>query len=163
MAQAMEDRKPTAVRDAQARLGLRAGERNRRRNAAFVQQGEWFFSPSSNFTVEQEVVRHWEPIRRGWGSKPHMAEWCCRSGGETVYVSRQHPNGLLPAEYKRLVEENPDARWPRWQVMKRNAGVYVRGRVRHADHATIELVGWHWVAMNTEGQARAMRNVAFLD
>jgi hypothetical protein len=47
--------------------------------------------------------------------------------------------------------------------MQRNAGVYVRGRVRHADHATIELVGWHRVVMNTEGQARAMRNVAFLD
>jgi hypothetical protein len=70
---------------------------------------------------------------------------------------------LLPAQYKKLVKVNPDARWWGWQVMKRNPGVYVRGRVRHADHATIELVGWHRVVMNTEGQARAMRNVAFLD
>jgi hypothetical protein len=47
--------------------------------------------------------------------------------------------------------------------MRRNAGVYVRGHVRHADHATIELHGWHRVLMNTEREAKAMRNVAFLD
>jgi hypothetical protein len=47
--------------------------------------------------------------------------------------------------------------------MRRNPGVYVRGRVRHPDHATITLPGWHRVVMNTEAQSRAMRNVAFLD
>ena len=47
--------------------------------------------------------------------------------------------------------------------MRRNPGVYVRGRVRHADHATITLHGWHRVLMNTEGQSKAMRNVPFLD
>jgi hypothetical protein len=46
---------------------------------------------------------------------------------------------------------------------RRNPGVYVKGRIRHADHATITLHGWHQVLMNTEGQSRAMRNVAFLD
>ncbi|MDB5350119.1 MAG: hypothetical protein JWN86_1366 [Planctomycetota bacterium] len=50
-----------------------------------------------------------------------------------------------------------------WRVMQRNAEVYVRGRVRHADHRTITLHGWHRVLMNTENQSRAMRNVAFLD
>jgi len=47
--------------------------------------------------------------------------------------------------------------------MQRNAGVYVRGRIRHPDHATIRLHGWHRVLMNTESQAKAMRSVAFLD
>lgn len=47
--------------------------------------------------------------------------------------------------------------------MRRDAGVYVRGRVRHADHRTIALQCWHKVLMNTENQSRAMRNVAFLD
>jgi hypothetical protein len=47
--------------------------------------------------------------------------------------------------------------------MTRDAVVYARGRVRHADHRTITLHGWHRVLMNTEGQSRAMRNVAFLD
>jgi hypothetical protein len=163
VAQAMEALKPAEVRDAQARLGVNRGERNRRRNAAFVRQGEWFFLPSPDFEAEGERVRRWEPIRRGWGSKPHLAEWCCRSGGETVYVCDRYPNGLLPAQHGRLVGENPGARWWGWRVMRRNPGVYVRGRVRHADHATIELPCWHRVVMNTEGQARAMRNVAFLD
>ena len=35
--------------------------------------------------------------------------------------------------------------------------------VRNADHATITLPGWHRVVMNTEGQSKAMKNVAFLD
>jgi hypothetical protein len=47
--------------------------------------------------------------------------------------------------------------------MRRIPGVCVNGRVRHADHATITLNGWHQVVMNTEGQSRAMRDVAFLD
>ena len=47
--------------------------------------------------------------------------------------------------------------------MRRNMGVYVRGRVRHADHRTIVLNDWHSVLMNTEVQAKAMRNLAFLD
>jgi hypothetical protein len=47
--------------------------------------------------------------------------------------------------------------------MARNPDVYVRGRVRHADHRTIFLNGWHRVLMNTEFQAQALRNVAFLD
>jgi len=46
---------------------------------------------------------------------------------------------------------------------QRGAGVYVRGRIRHPAHVTITLRGWHRVVMNTEGQSRAMRNVAFLD
>ena len=50
-----------------------------------------------------------------------------------------------------------------WQTMRRNPGVYVKGRIRHADHAPITLHGWHQVLMNTEAQSRAMRNVAFLD
>jgi hypothetical protein len=40
---------------------------------------------------------------------------------------------------------------------------HVRGTVSHKDHATIDLEGWHRVAMHTENQSRAMRSVAFLD
>jgi len=47
--------------------------------------------------------------------------------------------------------------------MQRNPGVYVHGRIRHSDHATITLHGWHQVVMNTENESQAMRNVAFLD
>jgi hypothetical protein len=47
--------------------------------------------------------------------------------------------------------------------MVRDAHVFVRGTVRHSDHKTIFLDGWHEVFMNTETRAAAMRNVAFLD
>jgi hypothetical protein len=50
-----------------------------------------------------------------------------------------------------------------WQVRFRNAEVYARGTVRHRDHATITLHGWHHVWMNTENTTRTMANVAFLD
>jgi hypothetical protein len=78
-------------------------------------------------------------------------------------VSSKHLNGLLPAEYKRLLKSDPSAaRWG-WRMMRRDMGVYARGAVSHADHAIIILPFWHRVMMNTETQSRTMRNVAFLD
>jgi hypothetical protein len=47
--------------------------------------------------------------------------------------------------------------------MTRDAKVYVKGAIRHDDHDTLNLAYWHQVVMNTETQATAMRNVAFLD
>lgn len=47
--------------------------------------------------------------------------------------------------------------------MRRNPGVYVKGHFRHPDHSSITLHAWHRLLMNTEGQSKAMRNVAFLD
>jgi len=47
--------------------------------------------------------------------------------------------------------------------MRRDAFSFARGWVRHPDHATITLDGWHEIAMNTESQAQAMRQVVFLD
>ena len=43
--QAKEALKPAEVQAAQARKGLRAEARNRRKNAAYRRQGEWFFLP----------------------------------------------------------------------------------------------------------------------
>jgi hypothetical protein len=47
--------------------------------------------------------------------------------------------------------------------MRRDAGVFARGRVWHAEHRTVLLNGRHRALMNTETQAPAMRQVAFLD
>jgi hypothetical protein len=49
------------------------------------------------------------------------------------------------------------------KTMQRNATVHVKGRVRHADQATVRLHGWHRVLIYTETESKAMRNVAFLD
>ena len=47
--------------------------------------------------------------------------------------------------------------------MRRDMKVYVRGRVRHPDHKTVYLDGWHEVFTNTENESFAVRNVVFLD
>jgi hypothetical protein len=44
-----------------------------------------------------------------------------------------------------------------------NPKVYVRGRVRHPDHATVTLDGWHEVFSNTEYLSKAMGEVVLLD
>jgi hypothetical protein len=160
---AKEALKPAEVQAVQARLALRSKARNRRKNAAYRRQGEWFFIPVPGLTVDEQLVLKDEPLRRGNGGKPHWAEFCYRTGGESVYVCARHPNGVSEARYRSIVSGNEKARGWGWQTMRRNPGVYVRGRVRHADHKTIVLRGWHRVLMNTENQARAMRNVAFLD
>jgi hypothetical protein len=161
--QAKEALKPTEVQTAQARKGLRAKVRNRRKNAAFIRQGEWFFLPVLGFTVDEILVLPNEPLRRGNGGKPHWAEWCYRTGGETVYVCKRHPNGVTEDQYKEILADNPKAKGWGWRIMRRNPGVFVKGRIRHADHATITLNGWHQVLMNTEAQSKAMKSVAFLD
>ena len=161
--QAKEALKPAEVRAAQARRGLRAEAGNRRKNSAYRRQGEWFFLPVPSFAVDEKLVLPNEPLRRGNGGKPHWAELCFRTGGETVYVCSRHPNGVTEAQYKGILAGNTKAKGWGWRTMQRNPGVYVRGRIRHADHATITLHGWHRVLMNTEGQSKAMKNVAFLD
>jgi hypothetical protein len=70
---------------------------------------------------------------------------------------------VTEAQQRRILAGNPRAKGWGWRKMRRNPGVYVRGRIRHADHKTVVLHGWHRVLMNTEGQSKAMRNVAFLD
>lgn len=159
---AMEALKPPEIQRRQELLRVRPKNRNRRRNEAFIRQGEWFFVPVSGLEVRPQMVLTNEPLRRG-GGKPHMVEFLYRSGGELVYVCRQRPNGLTQAQFNALVSRKPEAKVWRWQTLRRNPSVYVRGRVRHADHATIELRDWHQVLMNTETQAAAMRHVAFLD
>jgi len=161
--QAKEALQPTLVKSALARVGVSGKSRIRRKNAAFIRQGEWFFVPNPNLFVDHARVRRNEPLIRGIGGKPHWAEYCYRIGGETVYVSNRYPNGVTELQYRAILSSNANAnKWP-WKIMKRNPGVYVRGRIRHPDHATITLHGWHQVVMNTENQSRAMRNVAFLD
>jgi hypothetical protein len=161
--QAKEALKPAEVHSAQARKGLKAKARSRRKNAAYVRQGEWFFLPVAAMTVDEKLVLRDEPLTRGNGGKPHWADFCYRTGGETVYVCSRHPNGLIEGQYKAILASSPKAKGWGWRTMRRNPGVYVKGRIRHADHATITLHGWHRVLMNTEGQSKAMKNVAFLD
>ncbi len=158
--QAMEALKPSIVRASQRRHGVKRKNRNRRRNAGFVRQGEWFFLPRPNFVplADLMILRN-EPISRT-GGKPHLVEEIYRSGGQTVYLCWKYPQGLTESQYLKFVRHNPKAaRW-NWRVLRANPVVHARGKVRHADHQTLVLPYWHRVVMNTESR---VSNVLFLD
>ncbi|MEF2280358.1 hypothetical protein V3W47_18850 [Deinococcus sp. YIM 134068] len=160
---AMGALKPAAVRAHEERLCVRSRHRLRRHNAASLRQGEWFFVPVPSLMVPAERVRRDEPLQRGPGSQPHRCAEAARLGGEVVYVSRRHRRPLTPAEHARLLERTPNARTWAWETRVRDPELYVRGEVRHPDHATLRLPGWHRVLMNTENEAPGARFVAFLD
>ena len=155
---AKEALQPDAVREAVARV--RPRDRFRRRNAAYVRQGEWFFLPQWAVEVDERAVLHDEPLTRGLG-KEHVLEYAFRRGGETVFVNAAHPTGISAAEFESLPPAQ--VRKGGWREMVRDPELYAKGAVRHPDHNTIVLHGWHRVLMNTEHAARAMRHVAFID
>ena len=159
---AMDALKPGLAKLAEARARLPFHKRHRRHNAAWVRQGEWFFVPALHVWVDPDTVRRDEPLRRSGQGKPHVAEFCSRSGGEIVYVHRQRENVLSVTQYTRLLRSNP-VRAAEFVQQRRNMNVLVRGRIRHADHKTIVLDDWHQVAMNTENESFAMRFVTFID
>jgi hypothetical protein len=140
---------------------IRSKQRDRRRNRARIRQGEWFFLPAPDRRVPEMLILPNEPLVRSRGGKPHRCDQLFRFGGETVNASPGARNGWTEAEDVKLAEVHRK-RW-HWQVMRRNPKVYVRGRVRHLDHQTVTLFGWHQVLSNIEDQSYAMRNIVFLD
>jgi hypothetical protein len=128
-----------------------------------IRQGEWFFVPEPGIPEKGAVIHRNEPLSRGAGSKPHICAELMRRGGVTVMVCRQYPTGVRLAEHELLIASNHDAMSYAWRRMTRDAEVYARGEVRHRDHKTIDLVGWHRVYMNRERFARHAQQIAFLD
>ena len=163
VAQAKAALKPTEVREHEVCLAIRGKQRDRRRNRAFIRQGEWFFIPEPELQVPELMILKNEPLVRSRMGKPHLAEECYRTGGQLVYVSRQAPEGLTEEAYRKRLRDDPSADRVAWRPMRRNPRVYVRGRISHADHKTVVLTEWHRVYMNTETQAKANAAVVFLD
>lgn len=180
VAEAKEALKPASVREIQKKV--KPSKRNHRRNSAFKRQGEWFFIPAPEFEADKEEIHRNEPVTRtlnGRIASAHMAEELVRTGGEIVYIVNAVGASKLTLEQRReirtlpimtqarhdaFLQERPEARDWQWRTMIQNPEVYVRGTIRHEDHATLDLgQTWHKVEMNTEPQARAMRNVTFLD
>ncbi|MDQ4120341.1 MAG: hypothetical protein M3209_02705 [Acidobacteriota bacterium] len=159
---AMEALQPADVRSEINRKLKRRKNRFTRRNEVFVRQGEWFFVPVEGLKVNPHLIFRNEPINRGRGQS-HYCEEVCREGGETVMVCRHRGTGVTIKEYNRLLKTKPHAAGWDWRPMRHNAAVYARGRVRHPDHKTIVLDGWHRILMNTENEAPGMNSVVFLD
>jgi hypothetical protein len=148
---------PAAVRELVERT--RPKDPFRRRTAGYVRQGEWFFVPAPGIDPPEASVRRIEPLTRG--GTPHVMQFAYRRGGQVVYVNNRHPTGISEARYARLTPNQ--RRSGGWVRLVRDPEVYAKGSVRHPDHATVQLAGWHRVLMNTEQRARAMRHVAFID
>ena len=148
---------PPAVRALVERTRLK--DPFRRRNAAYVRQGEWFFVPARIDPPDALVLRD-EPLSRGRGNA-HVMQFAYRRGGESVYVNRLNPAGITEAQYARLTPEQ--RRTGGWSRQVREPEVYAKGTIRHPDHATIRVPSWHRVLMNTEQGAKAMRHVVFID
>lgn len=159
VAEAKASLKPREIRAKEA--GLNTEKRNRRKTAHFKRQGEWFFVPA-NINPKEVQIRTNEPLSRGTGSKPHIAQFAYRFGGERVMVSRYHPNGLTHSQYVKLLASNPKAKGYGWSEARRQPQVFVKGSIKHPDHATIVLDSWHRVLMNTENSF-STEKVAFLD
>jgi hypothetical protein len=138
---------------------LRPAEVGRRKA---IRQGEWFFVPVSRVRDDGVIYRN-EPLSRGARSKPHICQELMRRGGLAVMVCPSYPTGLTDGAYRRLLETDPEASRLPWRRMVRDAQVYARGPVRHPDHKTIHLDGWHRVHMNRERFARHAAQIAFLD
>jgi hypothetical protein len=158
--QAFEYLRPDEVRVRQ--VGLSEKARNRRKNPAFRRQGEWFLIPAPDFEPNPLAIRRHEPISRGRGSKPHVAEYAYRVAGTPVYVCNRYPWGLTQEEYEQLVQNEKGSKALGWRVMVRDAAVFITGRLTHPDHRPLFLDGWYRLLPNTEVSSM-MRQIGFLD
>ena len=149
---ARQSLQPDGVREQAARFAPSVTDN--RRNRVFKRQGEWFFVPAGpDFDVSADRVIRNEPIQRNGAGKPHICEELFRTGGRLVYVLGSRT--LSQEEFEERRRRKPG--FGRYLVPRvADPDVYVRGRVRHADHATITLVGWHRLYINGEVQTASV-------
>jgi hypothetical protein len=167
--------KPTELKDIERNGGLKrknAHKRHRKlKNGVKIhRQGEFMFIQEPRFNPSGKfphVIHKNEPMSRGGKSKPHMVEYLYRTGGETVYVSdysEEAKFGLSKEDYDKVRKRDPDAARVAWQTRHFVSSVYVKGKITHSDHKTLNLKdGWYKVLMNTEGSSKARSSVRFLD
>ena len=163
---AMNALKPEEVVESQKKKKVKRKNRHKRKNEGYIRQGEWFFVPVPNLDTKDLAIHKDEPINRGQGSTSHICEELVRIGGTQVYVNRElAPNGVTKKEFDKLIKDDRENRWKGggWRTMMRDVTAYARGFVKHPDHKTIHLDGWHKVVMNLENKAKAMQMVVFLD
>ncbi|MBD3237519.1 MAG: hypothetical protein GF330_12505 [Candidatus Eisenbacteria bacterium] len=158
VAEAREALKPPLVQRAELHAGVRPQDRQKRRNRAFVRQGEWFFLPVRGLEPPRALVLRHAPLRREGGGRPHQAEWLYRRETPGYRAAPDDPVVLAADLGKRTGPERPFApRDPRIAL----SGFFVRGRVTHPDHRTVVLDDWHLAVPNTE--ARGALGVEFRD
>lgn len=169
IAEAKEALKPPQVLAAQSKLNIKTKDKRKRKNDAYIRQGEWYFLPAV-INPNPDLILKNEPISRGRFSSPHTIEEVYRSGGEIVYINSQYaPDGINDQEKENLIRKlrselkKDKISSIEFQTRTKDARVWGRGTVKHNGHATIYLKGWHEVFMNTESKAKASEHIVFLD
>lgn len=159
VANAKDSLRPAAVNEALRQAAVPVRRRHDRRNAAYIRQGEWFFVPAPNLRVDERLVLKSDRLIRPGGGKPHIVQELYRTGGTDVMVHSRHaPDGLILANWRNLPTANRTDSG--WRPMRRDPEAYARGTVRHSDHATIALRGWHRIHLNAETRRSTL---GFLD
>jgi len=159
--------KPKELIDIEIKTGIKSKDLHKRKRklksgGKIYRQGEFMFMPKSEFQPTVDAVLKNEILSRG--GNPHIAEYLYRCGGTQVYVCWKYRNGVKESTYKKILKENPKAKKWDWHIQVRDPDVYVKGKIKHPEHATINLGQiWHQVLLNTEGDAQASTNVAFID
>ena len=126
----------TSVRDALEALKPAAVRLAERKGTKAIRQGDWFFIQApSNFRVRSDMIVHRNEMIGG----PNAMRWQIRVG---------HPH---VAEEQALVFGAVRRRGgTRWIVMENQLiEIYVRGKIRHEEHSTVELRSWHRAVQNT--------------
>jgi hypothetical protein len=126
--QSLDGLKPWPVRQAEAR-GLKV-----------IRQGDWFFVPThSRFTLPPDAVLYIHEVLGG----PSGPKYGVRVGNP--HVAEEQAIQIGP------VRRYVDRKWQ--EVGRQITAIYVRGAVRHSEHATIKLRAWH-VAYQVGGETQ---------
>ena len=110
----------TRLREAFGVLKPEAARRAEARGVKVIRQGEWFFVSTPEFRAVGNVIVH-----------------------RKVPLRPSHP-------FRRGGNEHIAEELARVRGEQSRIDVYARGTVRHVEHATIKLDGWHRVLRNTE-------------
>lgn len=148
---AKEALKPAAVREAERKAPKMGKKKNKhkRRNAARLRQGEWFFVPSPDFDPDNKYsIRKNAPLIRG-SSRAHRAQFAVDVAGETRYFHRNDNRSISEKQFQRLVKGNPDER-VMWEVRSLSSFIFVKGKITAPDHKTLNLKVWHRAIPNEE-------------
>jgi hypothetical protein len=70
---------------------------------------------------------------------------------------------LTEVQRNKLIRNEPDLANITWYRRQGQSSIHARGKITHADHATIHLDGWHRIYMNTENETPARHYVDFCD
>ncbi|PYU63414.1 MAG: hypothetical protein DMG56_09875 [Acidobacteria bacterium] len=148
--------KPEEVRTREGLLGISRKASFRRRNSAFIRQGEWFFVPTA-VKADPLLVLKDEPLSRGNGGKPHWAEDGYRSGGDTRHrlCLSEISERIDRSGIQEVASERAQSGFPHHEArcsgLRAREGVASRSRNRDA----------HWLAPCTDEHRESLERNAF--